>query len=201
MVGDQHTGGVVESSQGRRPLHRISSHSEIFFVSDDVSGKGKRLGWLPFDLLGHPVSANKGEKARPQHAPSTENLEKIILLLGMGRSEADCAAAIGLSVPTMKKHYFSHPEVRLAKRHAALVVEGELLRRLNEQSLAGKTAATEKLLKRLDKAQLGPVPVKPTKVKKRKGVKEERREAAYDAGLSDDGWGPLLHGDSGALPN
>ena len=171
-------------------------------MSDEVSGKRGQAGWLPFDLLGHPVPANKGEKARPQHAPRAENLEKIILLLGMGRSEADCAAAIGLSLPTMKKHYFSHPQVRLAKRHASVVLEGELLARLNAESLAGKTSATEKLLKRLDKARLGPAPVAPTKAKKRKGVKEQRRDAAYDAGVGDDDWGPLLHGDSGtALPN
>ena len=170
-------------------------------MPDDVSGRGNRPQWLPFDLLGNPVPANKGEKARPQHAPTAENLEKIILLLGMGRSEADCSAAIGVSLPTMKKHYFSHPEVQRAKRHASLVLEGELLLRLNRQSQEGKTSATEKLLKRLDKAQLGPVPVAPSKAKKRKGVKQERIEAAYDAGLGDDGWGPLLHGGSGALPN
>ncbi|MED5546116.1 MAG: hypothetical protein VYD90_12775 [Pseudomonadota bacterium] len=171
-------------------------------MSDEVSGKGGAPAWLPFDLLGHPVPANKGAKARPQHAPSAENLEKIIILLGMGRSEADCAAAIGLSVPTMKKHYFSHAEVRKAKRHAGLVLEAELLARLNEQSLAGKTSATEKLLKRLDKARLGPVPTAQTRASKRKGVKEERRDAAYDAGRGDDGWGPLLHGEIGrTLPN
>ncbi len=119
----------------------------------------------------------------------------------MGRSEKDCAAAVGLSIDTMKRHYFVHPQVQLARRNAALVLEGELLSRLNRQSLDGKTSATEKLLKRLDKAQLGPVPVKPTKAKKTKGIKEERRDAAYDAGLGDDGWGPLLHGSSGALPN
>lgn len=171
-------------------------------MSDQVSGKDGRPCWLPFDLLGDPVSANKGMKGRPQHAPTAENLEKLVLLFGMNRSEAECASAIGLSVPAMRKHYFSSPELQRAKRHADMMLEGELLQRLNQQSLAGKTSATEKLLKRLDKSRLGPAPTAKPKATKRKGVKEERRDAAWDAGRQDDGWGPLLHGDGGkALPN
>lgn len=171
-------------------------------MAGDVSSKGGASRWLPFDLLGHPVPANKGEKGRPQHAPAPEILEKIILMMGMGRSERECAAAVGLSIDTMKRHYFVHPEVQRAKQHAGLVLEGELLLRLNQQSLDGKTSATEKLLKRLDKSRLGPAPVAPSKAKKRKGVKEERIDAAWDAGREDDGWGPLLHGESGKpLPN
>ena len=171
-------------------------------MAGDVSGKDGMPQWLPFDLLGHPVPANKGQKSRPQHAPTAENLEKLVLLFGMGRSEAECAAAIGVSIPTMKKHYFSSPDLRRAKQHAGLVLEAELLQRLNQQSLDGKTSATEKLLKRLDKSRLGPTPVAQARTKKRKGVKEERRDAAWDAGREDDGWGPLLHGESGKpLPN
>lgn len=170
-------------------------------MSDQVSGKDGRPRWLPFDLLGDPVPANKGMKGRPQHAPTAENLEKLILLFGMGRTEADCAAAIGISIPAMRKHYFSNPDLRRAKRHADLMLEAELLRRLNEQSAAGKTSATEKLLKRLDKARLGPAPSVKPKAQKRKGVKEERHEAAWDAGRGDDEWGPLLHGTGGSLPN
>jgi hypothetical protein len=166
-------------------------------VSSDVSSKSGRSGWLPFDLLGHPVPPNKGERGRDQHVPTAENLEKLVLLFGMGRTEVDCAAAIGVSVPTMRKHYFSNPDLKRAKRHAGLRLEAELLQRLNQQSIDGKTSATEKLLKRLDKSRLGPAPVSPTKSTKRKGVKEERRDAAWDAGREDNGWGPLLHGPIG----
>lgn len=135
--------------------------------------------------------------------PTAENLEKLVLLFGMGRTEVDCAAAIGVSVPTMRKHYFSNPDLKRAKRHAGLLLEAELLQRLNQQSIDGKTSATEKLLKRLDKSRLGPAPMHTnSKVKKRKGLKEERQDAAWDAGREDTGWGPLLHGKSGgSLPN
>lgn len=148
---------------------------------------------MPFDLLGHPVPANKGCKGRPQHAPTAENLEKIVLTYAMGGSDADAAAAIGVSIDTMKLHYFASPELQRLRRNARAITEAELLGRLNEQSKAGKVAATEKLLKRLDKARLGPVPVAQPKAKKAKGLKEQRAEAAKYAGVGDESWGSLLH--------
>lgn len=152
-----------------------------------------RPGWLPFDLLGHPVPANKGAKARPMHAPTAENLEKAVLLYGMHKSDADVAAALGISIPTLKKHYFASPELQKIRRAAKAFVEGELIARLNEASKAGKVGATEKLLKRLDKAALGPsIDTKAPKAKKVKGVKEERRDRAFAAGLEDKGWSDLI---------
>lgn len=160
---------------------------------DDSDGPG----WLPFDLLGHPVPRNKGKRGRPQHAPTAENLEKAILLYAADRSDADVAAAIGITIPTLKQHYFSSLELQRARRNARMIVEGELLARLNRLSLAGNVAATEKLLKRIDKLRLGPMPLAVAPARRRKGVKEERAEAAYTAGQADEDWGPLLHGETG----
>lgn len=159
----------------------------------DFSGGKAGPGWLPFDLLGNPVPANKGCKARPQHAPTPENLEKIMLLYAAGKTDGECAAAIGITIPTMKRHYFSSPELQLVRRNAHLVVEAELLARLNAKSKEGSVSATEKLMKRIDKARLGPaVPV--AKAKKAKlGKKEQQVEDARYAGLGDKGWGPLLN--------
>lgn len=148
---------------------------------------------MPFDLLGQAVPANKGCKARPQHAPTAENLEKAVVLYGLGRKDADVAAALGISIPTLKRHYFSSPDLQAARRNAAMMLEGELVQRLMEQSKAGKVAATEKLLKRLDKSRLGPAPMVQAKAKKPKGLKEERIERALAAGQEDQSWGTLLH--------
>lgn len=169
-------------------------------MSDEFSGKGGKPGWLPFDLLGHPVPPNKGMPGRPEHCATPENLEKAVLLYGMNKRDREVAAAIGVSIPTLKAKYFSSPALRAIRTNAYAFLEGELLARLNAQSIAGKTSATEKLMKRLDKAQLGEVVPVAKGPKKRKGVKEEEREAAWDAGRQDDGWGPLLHGGS-QLPN
>ena len=157
------------------------------------------LGWFPTDLLGHPVPANKGAKARPQHAPTAENLEKAMLLYATGRTDAEVAAAIGITPPTLRRHYFSSPELKRLRRAARMVVEGKVLHALAKAVEQGKTAAIDKMLKRLDKAALGVVAPVVKAAKKAKGVKEQRREAAYDAGLGDKGWGDLIGPD--ARPN
>lgn len=153
-----------------------------------------RPGWLPTDLLGHPVPPNKGCRGKPQHVPTAENLEKAVLLYANRASDAEVAAALGISVPTLKLHYFARAEIRQIKRNARAVVEAELLARLNEQSKAGNVGATDKLLKRMDKAQLGKVAPAPRKAKEKpKGAKAERQERAWSAGKDDQAWGTLLH--------
>jgi len=151
--------------------------------SEQVDGPG----WLPFDLLGQPVPKNMGMKGRRQHAPSPENLEKAILLYGLRRSDAEVASALGLSIPTMKLHYFSSPDLQAIRRNARAFVEGELLARLNRDSLGGKTGATEKLLKRLDKAGLDAVGFRVKERGKAEkpaqlGKKEEQKLAAQRVG-------------------
>lgn len=158
------------------------------------SAEAGRPGWLPFDLLGHPVPPNKGCRGKPQHVPTAENLEKAVLLYANKATDGEVAAALQISVPTLKLHYLSRSELRQIRRNAKAVVEAELLARLNEQSKAGNVGATEKLLKRMDKAQLGAVPATPAKPKaKPKGVKEQQVERAWAAGLEDQNWGSLLH--------
>lgn len=164
-------------------------------MSDGVFGKGDGGQWLPFDLLGHPVPRNKGRKGKPEHVATPENLEKIILMSAQGRCDRDCAAAIGVSINTMKKHYLTRPEIQRVRRNSKLFVEGELLARLNRLSQAGNVGATDKLLKRIDKAALGPaIPVRVAKPVKL-GKKEERKIAAKYAGNDGSDWGELLNPD------
>lgn len=168
-------------------------------MAKDVPSLSDGPGWLPFDLLGQPVPANKGCKGRPQHAPTAENLEKLILLYAAGKTDAECAASVGATIPTMKRHYFASAELRKVRQNAAVVVEGEMLSRLNAQSKAGNTSATEKLMKRIDKARLGPVLVAPPK-KKKLGKKEQRSAEAKYAGAGTEEWGGLLNGEAGPHP-
>lgn len=153
-----------------------------------------RPGWLPTDLLGHPVPPNKGCRGKPLHVATAENLEKAVLLYAKRATDGEVAAALGISVPTLKLHYFSHAALRQVRRNARAVVEAELLARLNEQSKAGNVGATEKLLKRIEKAQLGAVVPPPAKAKaKPKGAKELQQERAWAAGQGDQSWVSLLH--------
>ena len=157
-------------------------------MGDVKNPNGAGPGWLPFDLLGAPVPANRGMKGRPQHAPSAENLEKAVLLYAHRKTDLEVAAAIGITIPTLKAHYFSSAELQAIRRNARMFVEGELLARLNRDSLNGKTGATEKLLKRLDKAGLSAVSdrikdrkgkeVKPVVVGKKEGALQNAAKAA-----------------------
>lgn len=166
-------------------------------MSDGNSERGGEARWPAFDLFHHPVPPNKGMRGRPMVPYVPEIFESIIRCLAQGWSQERVARAHGISKPTMNAVYFSTPAGRQARQHASDLYEAEMLARLDAQSRDGNTGATKALLARMDKARLGPQPVAAAKPARRKGVKEERREAAWDAGREDDGWGPLLHGETG----
>ena len=158
-----------------------------------VSGKGDGPGWLPFDLLGNPVPANKGCRGRPQHAYNIEIFRSLVRCFGMGWSEARVAAGPPPDVKNMNRHYFPTIAERRIKQAAIDLWEAELLGRLDHQSRSGKTAATAQLLKRFDKSRIGTQPEIPAAAKKKaKGLKQERRDAAWTAGAEDKAWDDLI---------
>ena len=69
-----------------------------------------------FDLFGDPVPDNHGGRGRPQHLPTTENRNKVTLLLALGWSNSRIANAIHITQPTLRKHYFSVIKFREAQR-------------------------------------------------------------------------------------
>lgn len=141
-------------------------------------------GETPLDLFGQPmIFAKPRGRGRPQHVPSPENHNKILLLAATGHSEQDCADAIGLSVPTMRKHYFS-----AIKRFAVarLVVRGETLAQLATEAAAGNVAAMKELSKEVDRGELRALGErikdrgKSEKPTKPVGLKEQRKQAAKE---------------------
>ncbi|MGJ5149855.1 hypothetical protein [Bradyrhizobium sp. HKCCYLR1023] len=65
-----------------------------------------------FDLFGDPVPANWGKRGRPEHIPTQKNRNRVSLLLAMGWSNARIAAALLVTLPTLRKHYFSELRFR-----------------------------------------------------------------------------------------
>jgi len=101
------------------------------------------------DLFGDPVLPSKDGRGRPEHSWSRENSNKVLLAFARGLSVKEAATAIGVSVPTLRKHYFAE----VAKRNdARLRMEMTQLSRLNDSAATGNVAAEKELLKRLDKA-------------------------------------------------
>ena len=106
---------------------------------------------LEVDLFGDPRLPPQEGRGRPEHQWTIENSNKVLLAFARGLSVKEAALAIGVSVPTLRKHYFAE----VAKRSAArLRMEMTQLARLNAAAAGGNVAAEKELFKRLDKAAL-----------------------------------------------
>ncbi|MDB5555408.1 MAG: hypothetical protein JWL86_5392 [Rhizobium sp.] len=65
-----------------------------------------------FDLFGEPVPANWGERGRPQHIAGQQNRNRVSMLVALGWSNKRIAAALYVTLPTLRKHYFSELKFR-----------------------------------------------------------------------------------------
>jgi hypothetical protein len=88
---------------------------------------------------------------RPEHEPTVETTRRVVSLLALNHSAKEVAVAIGVSVPTLRKKYFSDPRIRAAR----LVLKGELMAALVKSAVdGGNVSANDKLWKRIEKAAL-----------------------------------------------
>jgi len=103
------------------------------------------------DLFGDTVLPAKEGRGRPEHSWSVLNSNKVLLAFVRGLTVKQAATAIGVSVPTLRKHYSSE----LAQRDAAAIrFEMVQFSRLNELAKAGSVPAEKELARRIDKARL-----------------------------------------------
>lgn len=117
-----------------------------------------------FDLLGDPIPEGRGKPGRPQHIATVENRRKVMLLLGLGRPNTRIAAALGISVPTLIKNYFTGlgRKDRIAKmaamRDAAKErVESLYLHRVWSKAMDGDTSAL-RLMGQILEREIGLMP-------------------------------------------
>lgn len=108
-------------------------------------------GFSEVDLFGDPISARREGRGRPEHCWSVENSNKVLLAFARGLTVKEAATGIGVSVPTLRKHYSSEVAQREA---AALRFEMVQLARLNEGAKGGSVSAEKELGRRLEKAKL-----------------------------------------------
>lgn len=128
-----------------------------------------------FDLFGDPVPVNHGKRGRPQHAWTKENSNKVILLLAQGWPDLRIANAMGISPPTLRKHYFSELKKRDAARDR---VESIGLLSLWNMGREGNVAAMKEYFRRHD-AAIGDVFAEEVERETRKlGKKEQARVEA-----------------------
>ncbi len=106
---------------------------------------------LEVDLFGLPVVRRGEGRGRPEHRWTLENSNKVLLAFARGLSLDDAALVVGVSVPTLRKHYFSEVKQQAA---AKLRMEMTQLIRLNKAAADGNVTAEKELGRRLEKADL-----------------------------------------------
>lgn len=131
---------MVESLKGSVPLDRNGSHLEIFFV-----GEQKTVG---FDLFGDPIPEGFGGRGRPPHMVTDEKRRKVMLLLAVGKTEDEVAAAIGITAKTLRKHYSRLLRVR---DEARLRLEASMLDAVANKAAEGSVSAVKELDRLLEK--------------------------------------------------
>ena len=134
-----------------------------------------------FDLFGDPVPTNWGQRGRPEHVPTQQNRNRVSMLVAAGWGNARIAAALFITQPTLRKHYFSELKFREVARDR---LNANLLTKLWELFMAGNVAAGREfrdVLKDNDLMLFGQTtqPQKPEKVAKL-GKKEAALAAAQN---------------------
>lgn len=136
------------------------------------------------DLFGDPYQAAERGRGRPPHVPSRETTNRVILGFARGWTVKKVATSIGVSVPTLRQHYFSHVERREAM---ALMMESVQLGRLNDLAEKGNVTAEKELLKAIEKGRLRELVQAEAPAPKVKGPKLGKKEAARVAAIDSRG--------------
>lgn len=108
-----------------------------------------------FDLLGDPIPDGRGEPGRTGHIPTVENARKIRALLVAGMKNQQIARELGISVPTLRKHYFQSGKInaRLAREMAIAEMRARNILRLDREADKGNVSAMRALEPLIEKAE------------------------------------------------
>lgn len=158
-----------------------------------------------FDLLGHPIPDNHGQPGANGHVATAKNVSKIRLLLVAGMTKKAIAAELGLSVPTLNKHYFTSQEKSLRSARAQAICDAKAanLLRLHQASEKGNVAAikemnailsAEAMKDRVKDAVESPGDTKPSPSRRKvAGKKAQQVDAARAAIAQNDLLDPTVH--------
>jgi hypothetical protein len=141
------------------------------------------------DLFGDPIPANWGKPGRPEHVPSQQNRNKVSMLVALGWSNARIAGALFVTVPTLRKHYFSELHYRAVARDR---LDASLAMTLWQEVQKGNVGAVRefnRFLERNDLMLFGQV--SPDRGKKPKALKLGKKQAERQAAREPDPGTPL----------
>ncbi len=107
-------------------------------------------------------------------------------------SNEECAAALGITLPTFNKHYFKKSAHKAARDEAMLKLRAETLSALMTQVREGNVSAMDKMLGRIDRHLLKNAASHKPKKPERVGKKQMLMDAAQSPSEGS-GWGDLLN--------
>lgn len=139
-----------------------------------------------FDLLGDPIPEGRGAPGRTGHVPTAENARKIRALLVAGMKNQQIARELGISVPTLRKHYFQSGKInaRLAREMAIAEMRARNILRLDKEADKGNVSAMRALEPLIEKAERDMVEREvgaDAPREKSQGVKRQRELLGHEA--------------------
>lgn len=108
---------------------------------------GKNLGEVTVDLFGEVTTLPSGRRGRPAHRWSQNAENMVILGCAIGYSDNEIAKGLGISVPTLRKYYFSVLKQRDMQRMRLTLHRAEVLAR---SAMAGNVGADRQLQKMME---------------------------------------------------
>lgn len=104
-----------------------------------------------FDLFGNAYVAEPPRRGRPEHVVTKKNRNRVSMLVALGWTNQRIAPVLGITLPTLRKHYFFELRQREAARDKLEARRLEMAWQLAE---AGNVAALREFGRLLDRNDL-----------------------------------------------
>ncbi|MGQ4273419.1 hypothetical protein [Terrihabitans sp. B22-R8] len=108
-----------------------------------------------FDLFGDPVPEGRGSRGRPPHVPTIENRRRVNMLMALGWGNERIAGALRITLPTLRRHYFSELKFREVARDRLDMRRAEILWKEVEAGNVGAMREFDRFLEKSDLMEFG----------------------------------------------
>ena len=106
------------------------------------------------DLFGGVTRITSGRRGRPAHKWSQEAENAVIMGCALGWNNERIASSLGVSVPTLRKHYFSALKAKDIARDRYEIWKATKLQSLADDGNVSAYRELEKLMQKMDRARL-----------------------------------------------
>lgn len=107
-----------------------------------------------FDLFGNPYVERPTKRGRPPHEVTKKTRNRVSMLVALGWANPRIASALGVTLPTLHKHYFYELRQRDVARDRLELRRLELAWEMAEAGNVGAFKEFGKLLERNDRMEI-----------------------------------------------